>query len=60
MLSRTSFSISSRRAVERETCAQTIQQYIGEMPEIVEQEEFQKLANEYGITVEGEQVWVGR
>lgn len=50
----------ANEAVERETCAQTIQQYIGEMPEIVEQEEFQKLANEYGITVEGEQVWVGR
>ncbi len=47
-------------AVERETCAQTIQQYIGETPEIVEDEEFQKLANEYGIAVEGEQVWVGR
>lgn len=47
-------------AVERETCAQTIQQYIEETPELAEDEEFQKLANEYGIVVEGEQVWVGR
>lgn len=47
-------------SVERMVCAQTIQQYLQEMPEIVEQEEFEKLKREYDIQVEGEQVWVGK
>lgn len=46
--------------LDREICAQTIQQYIREIPEITEEQEFQKLAQEYGIAMEGEQVWVGR
>lgn len=46
--------------IDRAVCAQTIQQYISEMPEIIEEAEFQKLVQEYGIVVEGENVWVGR
>jgi hypothetical protein len=47
-------------AVERELCAQTIREYIGQRPEILEKEEFQKLQREYEIQVEGDSVWVGR
>lgn len=46
--------------VEREICAQTIEKYIEEMPELVEEQEFQKLTKEYGITMEGDKIWVGR
>lgn len=46
--------------IEREICAQTIQKYVQEMPEITQEQEFQKLANEYGIVMEGDNVWVGR
>lgn len=46
--------------LDREICAQTIQEYIREIPEITERQEFRKLAQEYGIIMEGEQVWVGR
>lgn len=46
--------------IDRAVCAQTIQQYIREIPEITGEAEFQKLAQEYGIVVEGESVWVGR
>ena len=46
--------------VEREICAQTVKKYIEEMPEIVEKEEFGKLKQEYGIIMEGEDLWVGR
>lgn len=46
--------------IEREVCAQTIQEYRREVPELTEEEEFRKLAQEYGIVVEGENVWVGR
>ena len=47
-------------SLEREICASTIQEYIKETPEIVEEPEFQKLVKEYDITMEGENVWVGR
>ena len=43
----------------RELCVQTIREYIGRMPEILEKEEFQKLQKEYEIRVEGEEVWIG-
>lgn len=46
-------------AISRDLCAQTIREYIGRMPEILEKEEFQKLQKEYEIRVEGEEVWVG-
>lgn len=46
--------------VAREICAQTMKEYIEEIPEIAEKEEFQKLKQEYGIIMEGEEIWVGR
>ena len=46
--------------ISREICARTIQEYLDQIPEIKEEEEFQKLMQEYGIVVEGENVWVGR
>ncbi len=46
--------------LDREICAQTIQEYIREIPEITEKQEFQKLMQEYGIVMEEERVWVGR
>ena len=41
-------------------CAQTVRGYIEEMPEITEEEAFKKLVREYGIVIEGEDIWVGR
>lgn len=46
--------------ISREICAQTIKEYLNQIPEIKEETEFQKLTQEYGIVVEGENVWVGR
>ncbi len=47
-------------SVERVFCAQTVREYIQQLPGILEREEFQKLQREYEIQVEGENVWVGR
>lgn len=44
---------------DRQICAQTVRTYLDEIPEIADEPEFQKLKEEYGIKVEGEQVWVG-
>ena len=38
----------------------TVKEYLDQIPEIKEETEFQKLAQEYGIVMEGENVWVGR
>ena len=38
----------------------TVKEYLNQIPEIKEETEFQKLAQEYGIVMEGENVWVGR
>ena len=46
--------------ISREICAQTVKEYLNQIPEIKEETEFQKLAQEYGIVIEGENVWVGR
>lgn len=46
--------------IEREVCAQTVRRYIEEIPEITEEEGFKKLVREYGIVIEGENIWVGR
>ena len=46
--------------ISREICAQTVKEYLDQIPEIKEETEFQKLAQEYGIVMEGENVWVGR
>lgn len=46
--------------ISREICAQTVREYLTQIPEIQDEAEFQKLMQEYGIVVEGENVWVGR
>lgn len=46
--------------IDRAVCAQTIQECLHQMPELAEEQEFQKLVREYGIVIEGENVWVGR
>lgn len=46
--------------ISREICAQTVKECLKQIPEIKEEAEFQKLMQEYGIIVEGENVWVGR
>lgn len=50
----------SNSDISREICAQTVKEYLNQIPEIKEETEFQKLMQEYGIIVEGENVWVGR
>lgn len=50
----------SDSSISREICAQTIKEYLNQIPEMKEEAEFQKLMQEYGIVVEGENVWVGR
>lgn len=47
-------------AAGRDLCAKTIQEYIQQTPEILENEELKKLMEEYGIGLEGEQVWAGQ
>ena len=46
-------------SVDRGICAQTIREYLGRDSTLADSEEFQKLQKEYGIKVEGEEVWVG-
>lgn len=47
-------------SLDRGICAQTIKDNLREMPEIAQEEEFEKLKQEYEIRIEGEEVWVGR
>lgn len=47
-------------AAGNDLCVQTIQEYVRQMPKIRENEEFRRLLEEYGIQVEGEQVWAGQ
>ena len=46
-------------SIDRTVCAQTIREYLGQDPALKDSEEFQKLQKEYGIRVEGGEVWVG-
>lgn len=46
------------RTIERELCSQTIKEYLTQIPELKDNEEFKKLQTEYGIKVEGEKVWI--
>lgn len=46
-------------SVDRGICAQTIREYLSRDSTLADSEEFQKLQKEYGIKVEGEEVWVG-
>lgn len=45
-------------SIERDVCASTIKKFIKEIPEIVEDEKFLELQQEYGIQFEGEEVFV--
>lgn len=47
-------------SVDRTVCADTVRQYLADIPEMAEEEEFKKLQKEYDIRVEGEEVWAGR
>lgn len=47
-------------SVSREECSMKIKEYVSKDPELLEHEGFKKLQKEYEITVEGEEVWVGR
>lgn len=47
-------------SVDRQICAQNIQKYLLEMPELAEEAEFLKLKREHEIRIEGGQVWVGK
>ncbi len=46
-------------SVDREDCAQTVREGLKQLPELAQEEEFRKLQEEYGIRIEGEQIWVG-
>ena len=49
-------------SVDRGICAQTIREYLGRDSTLADRQSsaaFQKLQKEYGIKVEGEEVWVG-
>lgn len=43
--------------IDRKICIQNIKEQLKACPELNEQEEFQKLMKEHGVTVEGEKVW---
>ena len=47
-------------AVNRDTCALKIKEYVTEDTELLENAEFKKLQKEYGIKAEGGNIWVGR
>ena len=47
-------------AVNRDTCALKIKEYVTEDTELLENAEFKKLQKEYGIKTEGGNIWVGR
>lgn len=44
--------------VSKEVCETTIKKMLQECPQLLNEEAFQKLQNEYGIKVEGEAIWV--
>lgn len=46
------------KSVSKETCEASIKKMIQECPQLLKEESFHKLQNEYGIKVEGETVWV--
>ena len=52
--------ICSDPAVNRDTCALKIKEYVTEDTELLENAEFKKLQKEYGIKAEGGNIWVGR
>ena len=42
---------------DRGICLQTINRFLGELPVLEQEEEFQKLMREYGIKTEGGNAW---
>lgn len=52
--------LCAEESIGRDICAQTIQSYAEQDPEILESEEFVKLQREYEIQVEGDTIWVGK
>lgn len=46
------------KSVSREICEASIKKMIQECPQLLKEEEFRKLQDEYGIKVEGEVIWV--
>ena len=44
--------------IDRDLCGQTVVEYLNQLPELKENDEFKKLQKEYGIKVEGEKVWI--
>lgn len=48
----------SSKETSREACETVVREMISECPQLLEDSEFQKLMQECGIRVEGEQVWV--
>ncbi len=43
--------------IERQLCICNIKEQLDELPELEEQEEFKKLMRQYGIHVEGDEIW---
>ena len=43
--------------IERQLCIRNIKEQLDELPELEEQEEFKKLMRQYGIHVEGDEIW---
>lgn len=46
--------------VERNICEEKIQKAISQVPELVKEEEFQKIQREFNIMIEGDKVWIER
>jgi len=45
--------------IERAVCAEAVKKAVTVLPELKQNSEFQKLLTEYGIKMEGEEVWIG-
>ena len=50
--------LCSDKGIDRGICAETIKTYLGQYPELQDDEEFKELQNQYGIKIEGEKVEV--
>ncbi len=50
--------LCSDKGMDRGVCAQTIKEYLGQYPDLKEDEEFKELQEKYGIKIEGDTVTV--
>lgn len=50
--------LCSDKGIDRGICAETIKTYLGQYPELQDDEEFKELQDQYGIKIEGEKVTV--